>query len=93
MHVHWAAYAKAMCFDHPGVRFVGRDRRLPLRNATARISEFDAKELNLKEGNYIALENEHGRFVGPVRIMDMAEGFLQTYWPESNVLIPPECLV
>ena len=22
--------------------------------------------------------------------MDMANGFLQTYWPESNVLIPPE---
>lgn len=54
------------------------------------ISEFDANELHLKDGNYIALENEHGRFVGPVRIMDMAEGFLQTYWPESNVLIPPE---
>ena len=54
------------------------------------MSVHDAKKLGIKQGNRIALVNQHGRFIGPVRLMDMAAGFLQTYWPESNVLIPPE---
>ena len=50
----------------------------------------DAAKLGFFEGDPITLKNEHGRFAGTVRLMDIAPGFVQTYWPESNVLIPPQ---
>ncbi|MEC7988248.1 MAG: FdhF/YdeP family oxidoreductase [Myxococcota bacterium] len=54
------------------------------------ISPQDAKRLGFEENDAIRLVNEHGSFEGVVRLMNIASGFLQTYWPESNVLIPPE---
>ena len=51
------------------------------------LSEKDAKALEITEGQRISLVNDMGRFSGSARIMEMAEGALQTYWPESNPLI------
>ncbi|MBM76769.1 MAG: formate dehydrogenase [Proteobacteria bacterium] len=50
----------------------------------------DAQRLSIQEGDSVALKNEYGHFKGLARVVNMAQGFLQTYWPESNVLIPPE---
>jgi anaerobic selenocysteine-containing dehydrogenase len=54
------------------------------------ISLEDARRYSFQEGDSILLKNEQGQFYGHVRIVNIAQGFLQTYWPESNVLIPPE---
>ena len=54
------------------------------------LSRHDAARLGFFDGDPIVLKNEHGRFAGKVRLMDIAAGFVQTYWPESNNLIPPE---
>ena len=54
------------------------------------ISTHDAELLGFSEGDNVRLSNEHGTFSGRVRLMDIASGFVQTYWPESNTLIPPE---
>jgi molybdopterin-dependent oxidoreductase alpha subunit len=54
------------------------------------LSRHDSARLGFFEGDAITLKNENGRFAGRVRVMDIATGFVQTYWPESNHLIPPE---
>ena len=53
------------------------------------ISPQDAKRLGFSENDAIRLVNEHGSFDGVVRLMNIAAGFVQTYWPETNNLIPP----
>ena len=52
------------------------------------MSEADAQQLHLKEGDKITLHNGQGCFSGRVRLMEMASGCIQTYWSESNILIP-----
>ena len=47
----------------------------------------DAATLGLKEGDKVELVNEMGVFQGVARPMEMANGALQTYWPETNILI------
>ena len=41
----------------------------------------------MKEGDSVELVNEMGMFVGVARPVEMANGALQTYWPETNILI------
>ncbi|MFI5371364.1 MAG: FdhF/YdeP family oxidoreductase [Candidatus Eisenbacteria bacterium] len=48
----------------------------------------DAEDLGLAEGDAVRLWNETGSWVGRVRLAPMKERHLQTYWPETNVLIP-----
>ena len=52
------------------------------------LSPSDAARYGLQEGATVRLVNDLGSFDGVVRVMDIAEGCVQTYWPESNVLIP-----
>lgn len=51
------------------------------------LSAHDAIVYSIKEGDAVVLENELGQFFGVARIMNIASGYLQTYWPESNILI------
>jgi molybdopterin-dependent oxidoreductase alpha subunit len=48
----------------------------------------DAARLGLSEGAAVRLRSEVGEWVGRVRLAPMKERHLQTYWPETNVLIP-----
>ena len=48
----------------------------------------DAQNLQITEGMRIRLHNEMGEFIGVARPVEMARGAIQTYWPESNPLIP-----
>ena len=52
------------------------------------LSPRDAAGYGLQRGDRVRLVNDLGSFDGVVRVMDIAEGCVQTYWPESNVLIP-----
>ena len=52
------------------------------------LSPRDAARYGLQDGVAVRLLNDLGTFDGVVRVMDIAEGCVQTYWPESNVLIP-----
>ena len=47
----------------------------------------DAQDLGVAEGDTLELHNEMGTFYGVARPMEMAKGALQTYWPETNILI------
>jgi len=47
----------------------------------------DASRLGLADGAAIVLKSSAGQFRGRVRLADIREGNLQTYWPEGNVLI------
>ena len=51
------------------------------------LSPQDAQSLGLSEGGSISLRNALGEFKGIVRIQNIAPGYIQTYWPESNMLI------
>jgi predicted molibdopterin-dependent oxidoreductase YjgC len=48
----------------------------------------DAERLGLAEGDPVRLTSEVGTWVGRARLASMKERHLQTYWPETNVLIP-----
>jgi molybdopterin-dependent oxidoreductase alpha subunit len=47
----------------------------------------DAAALRLAEGDRVRLRSEVGEWTGRVRIAPMKARHLQTYWPETNVLI------
>ena len=51
------------------------------------LSEEDAVELSVVDGDVLELKNEMGTFQGVARTVEMARGALQTYLPESNMLI------
>ena len=51
------------------------------------LSVEDALELGIVDGDPLELRNEMGTFKGVARTVEMARGALQTYWPESNILI------
>ena len=48
----------------------------------------DAEALGLRDGDGVRLRSEVGEWVGIARPAPMKERHLQTYWPETNVLIP-----
>jgi molybdopterin-dependent oxidoreductase alpha subunit len=48
----------------------------------------DAELLGIHERQPLRLQNETGQFVGLARFAPMKERHLQTYWPETNMLIP-----
>lgn len=48
----------------------------------------DAEALGLAEGDRVRLASEVGEFTGICRPAPMKERHLQTYWPETNMLIP-----
>ena len=48
----------------------------------------DASRLGVREGDRVRLRSEVGEWVGVARLAPMKERHLQTYWPETNVLIP-----
>jgi predicted molibdopterin-dependent oxidoreductase YjgC len=48
----------------------------------------DAARLGLTAGAAVRLRSEVGEWVGRARLAPMKERHLQTYWPETNVLIP-----
>ena len=52
------------------------------------ISPADAVRLGLADGDPVRLRSEVGEWVGIARLAPMKERHLQTYWPETNVLIP-----
>jgi len=52
------------------------------------MSPADAARLGLAEGAAVRLRSEVGEWVGRARLAPMKERHLQTYWPETNVLIP-----
>jgi len=47
----------------------------------------DAARLGLAEGDSVRLWNDTGTWIGRARLAPMKERHLQTYWPETNVLI------
>ena len=51
------------------------------------LSHEDAHKIGVHDGSAIELRNEMGTFNGVARVIEMASGALQTYWPESNILI------
>jgi len=56
------------------------------------ISQVDATNLGLREGDPIHLRNDRGEFHGRVKIDRVKPGSMQGYWPEVNALIPAGCL-
>jgi molybdopterin-dependent oxidoreductase alpha subunit len=52
------------------------------------MSPADASRLGFGDGAPVRLRSEAGEWVGVVRLAPMKERHLQTYWPETNVLIP-----
>lgn len=60
----------------------GRDRDSVLMNPG------DAEKLGVGDGDPVRLRSDVGEWTGRVRLASMKERHLQTYWPETNVLIP-----
>ncbi len=52
------------------------------------MSPADAARLGVRDGDGVRLRSEVGVWVGVARHAPMKERHLQTYWPETNVLIP-----
>jgi len=52
------------------------------------MSPADASRLGFGDGTPVRLRSEAGEWIGVVRLAPMKERHLQTYWPETNVLIP-----
>lgn len=52
------------------------------------MSPADAGRLGVRDGDGVRLRSEVGSWVGVARLAPMKERHLQTYWPETNVLIP-----
>jgi molybdopterin-dependent oxidoreductase alpha subunit len=59
-----------------------RDRRDVL------IHPDDATAIGVREGEEVRLRSEAGEWIGVTRLAPMKRRHLQTYWPETNVLIP-----
>ncbi len=51
------------------------------------MSEADAQDIGLANGERVALVNERGRFEGRVFLSPIAKGNLQVHFPEGNMLI------
>jgi molybdopterin-dependent oxidoreductase alpha subunit len=58
------------------------------RRSDVLIHPADASRLGLREGDQVRLRSEVGEWVGTAKPAPMKERHLQTYWPETNVLIP-----
>jgi anaerobic selenocysteine-containing dehydrogenase len=58
------------------------DRRDVLMNPN------DAERIGVRDGEPVRLHNDTGEWIGVARLAPMKERHLQTYWPETNVLIP-----
>jgi molybdopterin-dependent oxidoreductase alpha subunit len=71
---------------------MSQGERDPLMGSSGRhdvlIAPDDAAGLGVREGEAIRLRSEVGEWVGVVRLAPMKRRHLQTYWPETNVLIP-----
>jgi predicted molibdopterin-dependent oxidoreductase YjgC len=52
------------------------------------IAPADAARLAVYDGDPVRLRSEVGEWTGIARLAPMKERHLQTYWPETNVLIP-----
>src|SRR4029077_14559117 len=70
---------------------ITQDRRDNLMGGRRRdevlIHPDDAARLGLRDGDRVRLRSEVGEWVGVARPAPMKERHLQTYWPETNVLI------
>jgi molybdopterin-dependent oxidoreductase alpha subunit len=51
------------------------------------MSEVDAQQLGLKDGDAVILKNDLGELRGRVYIAPIKPGNLQVHWPEGNVLL------
>ena len=51
------------------------------------MSQRDAQQLGLKNGDAVVLKNEWGQFHGQVYLAPIQPGNLQIHWPEGNVLL------
>ncbi|HEY9706615.1 MAG TPA: FdhF/YdeP family oxidoreductase, partial [Oculatellaceae cyanobacterium] len=51
------------------------------------MSQTDAEQLGLKDGDAVILKNELGELKGRVYIAPIKPGNLQVHWPEGNVLL------
>ncbi|HAX90213.1 MAG TPA: formate dehydrogenase [Cyanobacteria bacterium UBA11370] len=51
------------------------------------MSQADALDLGLKDGDVVILKNDFGEFTGRVYIAPVKPGNLQVHWPEGNVLL------
>lgn len=67
--------------DHEGANRFGRDFIM--------ISAVDARRLGFADGEAVRVVNTFGVYQGRLAITDVAEGTLQIYWPEANVLLDP----
>jgi predicted molibdopterin-dependent oxidoreductase YjgC len=72
----------SIVFDSKDFHVGGRDRDSVLMNPV------DAERLGLREGDPVLLRSEVGEWTGRARLASMKERHFQTYWPETNVLIP-----
>jgi molybdopterin-dependent oxidoreductase alpha subunit len=61
----------------------GNDRR-----DVVMMSEADARDLGVGEGDPVAVESEAGRMEVRVAIVDVKPGNVAMYYPEANVLVP-----
>jgi molybdopterin-dependent oxidoreductase alpha subunit len=59
------------------------------RNAVL-MSPEDAKSLGLRSGDAVKLKNPFGIYLGKVMLDSVANGTLEIYWPEGNVLVDPK---
>ncbi|MFC5651312.1 FdhF/YdeP family oxidoreductase [Paenibacillus solisilvae] len=48
----------------------------------------DAAKLNIAQGDAVVAYNKYGTFHGRAKLVDIASGNLELYWPEGNVLLP-----
>jgi molybdopterin-dependent oxidoreductase alpha subunit len=51
------------------------------------VSSTDAAALRLRDGDAVALRNDHGELRGRVRVANVARRHVVVYWPEGNVLL------
>jgi len=72
----------SIVFDSKDFHVGGRDRDSVLMNPV------DAERLGVREGDPVRLRSEVGEWTGRARLASMKERHVQTYWPETNVLIP-----
>jgi molybdopterin-dependent oxidoreductase alpha subunit len=73
-----------------------RDPLTGARREDVLISQEDADQLGIKDGNQILLRSEVGELRGRCRVAPITPGNIETHWPEGNVLIrrgvsDPEC--
>jgi anaerobic selenocysteine-containing dehydrogenase len=51
------------------------------------VSAGDARRLGLADGDRVRLSNALGSYEGILCVAEIAEGSVQVYWPEANVLL------